>query len=395
MTKQLLDHSLLGTELGLVPYDHPFRAEIRQWLTENLPEHDEPRGDRERFDYRRRWHERLAEGGWVGLHWPVEFGGRGLGPLIHFMYNEELALARAPEPVNTAGSILIAPTLLALASPELQERFLPKILSGEEIWCQGFSEPNAGSDLASLRTRAVRDGEEWVVNGQKIWVTAGAFADYCFVLCRTEPDSERHRGLSLLVCPTNQPGVEVRPIRQISGDSEYSEIFFEDARLPAAWIVGEEGQGWSAAMTLFQFERSDQGYTDHARLLVELYETAAELEESARSSAVSIDRAGQLEVRLDDLWERCQELRAVNYRGAVLARDGQDLGAIGSLTNLLWGELAKEVGELRAEANGAGGVDADSLPSYLRLASRASSIYSGTSEIQRNIIAERLLGLPR
>jgi alkylation response protein AidB-like acyl-CoA dehydrogenase len=386
---------ILGPELPSVSYEDDFRRELRAWLADNPAPAGEPDDEGERFDQRRAWQGQMASDGWVGLHWPVEHGGRGAGPLTQFMYYEELALAGVPEPANTAGLILLGPTLMALGSPELQRRFLPSILSGAELWCQGFSEPDAGSDLASMRTSAHLDDDEWVIAGQKTWTTMGHYADYCFVLCRTDPESERHRGLTMLICPTDQPGVEIRPIRQISGDHEFSEVWFDQAKAPAGWIVGEVGQGWAAAMTLFQFERGDQGYTDHGRMLVRLDEAQHALALSLAAGRVSRERASAVKEELESLWVRCQGLRLLNYRGALLSEAGEGLGAIGSLTNLVWGELEKDLAEACAEVCGVSGVLLANPESRRRLAGRAASIYSGTSEIQRNIIAERLLGMPR
>jgi alkylation response protein AidB-like acyl-CoA dehydrogenase len=378
-----------------VPFDDPFRLELRAWLADNVPGEPEPLDQDERFEFRRTWHRRLAADGWVGVHWPAEFGGRAAGPLTQLMYYEELALARAPEPVNTPGIILLGPTLMALGPEDLKRRFLPGILSGEEMWCQGFSEPDSGSDLASLRTWAELRGGSWRINGQKIWTTFGQYADFCFVLCRTETGSSRHRGMSLLICPMDQPGVVQRPIRQISGEQEFCEVFFDAAITPRDWVVGEPGQGWQAAMKLFQFERGDQGFTDHARILVHLSDAAESLRASVAHGLISPVRARHAKDRQLDLWIRAQELRRLNLRAALLAGQGKDLGAVGSVTNLVWGELDKELADHCADLLGPHGVEFGPAESVARLAARAKTIYSGTSEIQRNIIAERLLGLPR
>lgn len=395
MSTMLLGHEVLGAELPGVPYGHLFRAELRSWLTDNAPGVPEPLDQDARFDHRKTWHQRMAADGWVGLHWPEDKGGRGADPLTQFMYYEEMALARVPEPVNTPGLILLGPTLMACGSTELQERFLPGILGGTEMWCQGFSEPNSGSDLASLRTKARLDGDAWIVDGQKIWTTFGQYADFCFVLARTQPHSSRHRGITLLVCPIDQPGVTVRPIRQISGDDEFCEVFFDGARVPAGWVVGEVDNGWNAAMTMFKFERGDQGYTDHARMLVHLNDIVRTTLESEQAGIISSARASAAKDQQRRLWVRCQELRQLNYRGAILATQGEELGAIGSMTNLVWGELEKDLGSAHAAASGELGTVLGRADTHDRVHSRAASIFSGTSEIQRNIISERLLGLPR
>ena len=369
----LLGHDVLGPELPAVAYHHPFRSELREWLRRH-PVAPEPIEQDARFAHRRAWHRELAADGWVGLHWPVEHGGRGADALTQFMYYEELALAGVPEPANTPGLILLGPTLMVHGSRELNDRFLPGILSGEEVWCQGFSEPDSGSDLASLRTRAELVAGEWVINGQKIWTTFGQYSNYIFVLCRTTPGSQRHHGLTLLICPTDQSGLTIRPIKQISGEEEFCEGFLDDARAPDTWVVGEIGGGWSAAMTLFQFERGDQGYTDHARMLVRLREIEGDLRRSEFAGSVSPERALAVRSTLRELWVGIQGLRMLNYRGAVLASRGEDLGAVGSVTNLVWGELEKELGSAAAEAAGPAGVRIGRRDTQGRLHSRAASI---------------------
>jgi alkylation response protein AidB-like acyl-CoA dehydrogenase len=390
-----LPSSILGPEISVAPEDHPFRQEFRSWLAENSPGEPEPLDQDEKFAKRRVWQHTLFEGGWAGPAWPEEYGGRGAGPLHQFMYYEELALARAPYVANTPGIALLGPTLIQVGSEEMKSRFLPAILSADEIFCQGFSEPNAGSDLAAIRARARRDGEEWVIDGQKIWTTWAQYADFCFVLCRTDPDSERHRGLTLLVCPIDQPGVTVRPIEQISGDPEFCEVFFDGARCPAAYAVGGIDDGWTTAMILFQFERGDQGFTDHSRMLVHLRDIAAELREANESGELPGGEAAAARQELARLWIRCQQLRRFNLRVAVKGEEGEQIGMEGSVVNLFWGELEREIGELGARIHGARGMLLGTQPSYELLAARAGTIHSGTSEIQRNIIAERLLGLPR
>ncbi len=390
-----LPSSVLGPAIAVAPEDHPFRQEFRAWLADNVPGVPEPLDQDEKFQMRRAWQRTLFEGGWAGPAWAEEYGGRGAGPLHQFMYYEELALARAPFIANTPGISLLGPTLIEVGSEELKSRFLPVMLSSEEIFSQGFSEPGAGSDLAAIRARAKREGEEWVINGQKIWTTWAQYSDYCFVLCRTDPESERHRGLSLLICPVDQPGVTVREIEQISGDPEFAEVFFDDARCPASWVVGEVDDGWSTAMILFQFERGDQGFTDHSRILVSLHDLAGELREARKRESISRPALEAARRRLAGLWVRAQQLRQINLRIAVRQEAGESIGMEGSVVNIFWGELERDLGELTAAVHGPRGLLLGTEPGHEVLAARAGTIYSGTSEIQRNIIAERMLGLPR
>jgi alkylation response protein AidB-like acyl-CoA dehydrogenase len=393
-TVKTLPSSILGPEISAAPDDHPFRREFRGWLAEHSPGIPEPLDQDEKFELRRAWQRTLFEGGWAGPAWAEEYGGRGAGPLHQFMYYEELALARAPYIANTPGISLLGPTLIEVGSEELKSRFLPAMLSSEEIFCQGFSEPNAGSDLAAIRAKARLEGDEWVIDGQKIWTTWAQYSDWCFVLCRTDPDSQRHKGLTLLICPVDQEGVTVRPIEQISGDPEFAEVFFDGARCPASYAVGGVNDGWTTAMILFQFERGDQGFTDHSRMLVRLHDIAAELSEPA-TAQISSRVVDQARERLAGLWVRCQQLRRFNLRVAVRGEAGEGIGMNGSVTNLFWGELEREIGELGAQVHGARGLLLDTEPGHEVLATRAGTIHSGTSEIQKNIIAERLLGLPR
>jgi alkylation response protein AidB-like acyl-CoA dehydrogenase len=387
--------TVLGPELSPVPDDHPFRREFRRWLADHAPGVREPADQDEKFGFRRAWQRTLHDGGWAGPAWPERFGGRGSGALEQYMYYEELALARAPQPVNAPGIILLGPTLMVHGSEELQRRFLPGILSADDMWCQGFSEPNSGSDLASLSTRARPDGDEWVIDGQKIWTTWAQYADYCFVLCRTEDGSSRHRGLSMIVCEMDQPGVTARPITQITGDAEFGEVFFDGARAARDLMVGAPGDGWAAAMTMFQFERADQGFTCHARLLVRLADVKEALHLARDRGALGGPALEQARLRYADLWIRGQQLRRINLRGALAADAGRSVGPAGSVTKIFWSELEKDVAAFHAGLYGAAGLVCGTEISHELLASRAASIYSGTTEIQRNIVADLLLGLPR
>jgi alkylation response protein AidB-like acyl-CoA dehydrogenase len=390
-----VDSSVLGPEISLLPDDHPFRRDLRGWLEEHCDGKPEPLNQDEKFEFRRAWQRELFAAGWAGPAWPEQHGGRGAGPLEQIMYYEELALARAPRPVNEPGIILLGPTLMIHGTQELQERYLQGILSGEEIWCQGFSEPDAGSDLAAVRTRARLEDGQWVVDGQKIWTTWAQYSDWCFVLCRTDPQSRRHRGLTLIIVPMEQEGITSNPILQMSGDPEFGEVFLDGARTDEALVVGEVGDGWQTAMTMFQFERADMGFTDHARLLVTLYDAAEVLRRVERERLASPPVCSQARLRLADLWIRCQQLRRMNVRAAVRAAEGEPVGVTGSAVNLHWASLEQDVAKLVAGLHRAEGVELGHHVSHHLLASRAASIYSGTSEIQRNIVAERMLRLPR
>jgi alkylation response protein AidB-like acyl-CoA dehydrogenase len=310
------------------------------------------------------------------------------------MYYEELALAQAPRVTNESGILLLGPTLMVHGTEEQKRRFLPGILSGDDIWCQGFSEPEAGSDLASLRTSAQQTPEGWVVNGQKIWTTWAAYSKWCFVLCRTE-STARHKGLSMLIIDMDQPGIQVRPIKQMSGKADFCEVFFDDARTTRDLIVGERGQGWQVAMTMLQFERADQGYTDHAPLLVSLHMLREVLDAESATLGRALLPRETARLRFADLWRRCQQLRRYNLRNAVNAECGRQMGVAASTVNVFWSQLVKDLVEFKALMHADSAVIHDTPSSESLLYSRASSIYSGTDEIQLNIIADRILGLPR
>jgi alkylation response protein AidB-like acyl-CoA dehydrogenase len=394
-TRPITDVRVLGPELGAVPYDHPYRVEFRRWLEQHVPAEPESHNQDELVAFRRQWQRTLHGGGWAGPSWPAAYGGRGSGPLEQFMYYEELALARAPEIANAPAVLLLGPTLMVHGPNALKARFLPGILSGDDMWCQGFSEPDAGSDLAGLRTRARIDGGEWVIDGQKIWTTWAQYADWCALLCRTEEGSQRHRGLSLLLVPVDQPGVTVRPIVQMNGAQEFCEVFFDSARAERELVVGGRGEGWTAAMTMFEYERADQGFTCHARQLVRIADVAEALRARRDAGALEPWRLEAARGRLAGLWSRGQRLRRLNLRAALDAEDGKRLGPAGSVIKLYWSELEQDLAAFAAELLGPAGLDLEHPWTEHYLGSRAASIYSGTTEIQRNIVAERLLGLPR
>ncbi|KAA5825032.1 acyl-CoA dehydrogenase family protein [Saccharopolyspora hirsuta] len=376
-----------------------FRREVRDWLGDHLTgEFAAARGlggpgrEHEGFDVRLAWDRLLAEHGWTCLGWSREFGGREATVQQQVIFHEEYARANAPVRVGHIGEELLGPTLIAFGSPEQQRRFLPGIVGVRELWCQGYSEPGAGSDLASVATTARLDGDQWVINGQKVWTSMAHVADWCFVLARTDPEQQRHRGLSYLLVPMDQPGVRVRPIVQLTGTSEFNEVFFDDARTDAANVVGEVGAGWQVAMGTLGFERGI-GTVDQQvafrRELAGITELAKE--NGAIDDPVLRDRIARAWVDLEAL--RCTVLR-------TLGSDGPP-GAESSVVKLLWSTFHRDLGELAMDVAGAGGLLAGGGPydldswQRLFLFTRADTIYGGSNEIQRNIIAERVLGLPK
>jgi alkylation response protein AidB-like acyl-CoA dehydrogenase len=375
--------------IELEPKQDAFRQEFRTWLAEHVPTDPLPDDQDEMFAFQREWHRTLHRDGWAAIDWPVEHGGRGASHVEKFVYYEELSRAGAPRLLNQPSLILVGPTMMVHSPPEQQQRFLPGILSADDVWCQGFSEPDAGSDLAGLRTRARLDGDQWVINGQKTWTTWAMYSDWCALLCRTS-DAPRHKGLSMLIVDMHQPGVQVRPIDMMTGRQEFGEVYFDDAVAPRDAVIGEPGQGWAVAMTMLDFERSDQSPNDHARLYPMLLGAArllgrARLQGAAR--AIARDR-------LAELWSRYQVMRSFNLHSARRLDAGEPVGSHGSVLKLYWSELYQDIGALAADVLGVDAAD-DNTWNELYLEGRAATIYAGTSEIQRTIIGERLAGLPR
>ncbi|NYI80066.1 acyl-CoA dehydrogenase family protein [Nocardioides panzhihuensis] len=380
--------------------DEAFRAEVREWLADHLVgEWAALRGtggngrDHESYEGRLAWNRYLAKHGWTCLGWPEEHGGRGLPLFQQVIFHEEYARADAPVRINHLGEELLGPTLIAHGTDAQKERFLPKIVAVEELWCQGYSETGAGSDLAGVRTRARLDGDQWVVDGQKVWTSNAHLSDWCFVVCRTEPGSSRHHGLSYLLVPMKQPGVEVRPIQQLTGTSEFNEVFFDGAVTSADLVVGEPGDGWKVAMATLGFERGVSTIGQQVGFAREL-ET---VEEAARANGTIDDpdissRLAQAHVGLEVL--RLHALRTLS------AYDSGSSGPEASVSKLLWARWHRDLGDLAMDVVGLAGLTTgadyalDRLQS-LYLFSRADTIYGGSDEIQRNIIAERVLGLPR
>jgi alkylation response protein AidB-like acyl-CoA dehydrogenase len=375
-----------------------FRAEVRQWLADNLVGDyaalkglGGPGREHEAFEERLAWNRHLAAAGLTCLGWPVEHGGRGLSVAHRVAFYEEYARAGAPDKVNHLGEELVGPTLITYGTPEQQRRFLPAILNVTELWCQGYSEPGAGSDLANVSTTAVLDGERWIINGQKVWTSLAHWAQWCFVLARSEKGSKRHAGLSYLLVPLDQPGVEIRPIVQLTGDSEFNEVFFTDARTDADLVVGEPGDGWRVAMGTLMFERGVSTLGQQIRYAREL----SGLAEAAKDSGAIDDPA--IREGLTRAWAGLQAMRS--FAMATMDDDAGAAAGKDSVSKLLWANWHRDLGELAMDIRGKAGMVLadDQFDEWQRLFlfSRADTIYGGSNEIQRNIIAERVLGLPR
>jgi alkylation response protein AidB-like acyl-CoA dehydrogenase len=381
-------------DLRLSDSERAFRDELRSWLAENHPG-QAPAGEEEGFEFRRAWQRRLHAAGYAGLSWPEEYGGRGATLIEQAIFNEELARARAPQVANVLGLAMGGPTVIAHGSEEQKRRYLPPILSAEEIWCQGFSEPGAGSDLASLKTRAVRDGREWVVSGQKVWTTIAHHAKWCMLLARTDPDAPKHRGLTYFLMDMQQEGVQVRPLRQITGEAEFNELFIEGARIPEENIVGGLGNGWAVAITTLMHERSTLAFGLQVGLQIALGELVERLRSLPGADGGSGADDPVVRQRLGQLMIEAEALRLGAYRSLTsIMRHGVP-GPEGSLAKWHWSEINQALGELAIDAAGPRAMLAQDDWTYRFLRARANSIEGGTTEILQNIVAERVLRLPR
>ena len=380
------------------PEEAEFRAGLRAWLAENLPAEGPDRDDTEAL---KDWSRRLADAGYVAVHWPVEYGGRGLPITFTAITYEELARAEAPEHLNLIGLGMAGPTILQAGTEEQRRRYIPAILTGEEIWCQGFSEPGSGSDLASLQTRAVRDPDRggWRVSGQKVWSSFAHLADRCILLARTDPNAPKHEGITYFLLDMRQEGVEVRPLRQITGDAEFNEIFVDDAFVADDDVVGEVNRGWQTAIVTLLNERMGAGFI-LAGILEARYRRLEELAKGTRRNGATAWDDYAIRERMDRAFADVQALRTTNHRAlSELMRTGVP-GPEGSITKLHWSETNQRLTKLALEILGpdAALAGADEGLGYwqrAQLRSRGNTIEAGTSEILRNIIAERVLDLPR
>jgi alkylation response protein AidB-like acyl-CoA dehydrogenase len=388
-------------DLNLTPNEQKFRDEFREWLVANLPApwegntNSEDRSDYIR--YLREWQRKLYDGGWAGISWPQQFGGRGVSLMEQAIFQEELARANAPQLIGTIGLSLVGPTIIAMGTEEQKARYLAPILSGEEIWCQGFSEPNAGSDLASLSTKAVRDGDDFIVNGQKIWTSFAQLADWCLQLVRTDSEAPKHKGITCLLVDMRSEGISVRPLRQMSGDSGFNEVFFSNVRIPASQVLGTVNQGWTTAITALMNERANLGtaaqvvFKRNLEALIDRARTVQRNGVDATKDPIIRQKLAQAHLELEIL--RLNTNRALTS----LTKTGVP-GPEGSIQKLYWSEWNQRLQQTAQEILGPFGqlMDFDKgIWQYGYLRSRGNTIEAGTSEIQRNIIAERVLGLPK
>ena len=404
-------------DLSYPPEAEEFRTEIRSWLEQNLPEGWFDEGfemdPEEKKRFNEQWTQKLHEGGWICATWPEEYGGKGLSTMEGVVLAEEFARAKAPMRADFFGDTLVGPTILMNGTEEQKKYFLPKILDGSMRWCQGFSEPESGSDLASLKTTAVLDGDEWVINGQKVWTTQAQFADYCFVLARTDPDVKKQAGISYLLVPMDQPGIEVRGIVQPDGTAEFNEVFFTDARCPAENVVGGVNNGWKVANDTLGFERGMSATTGYRRFEEEY---RLMVDKATENGAITDPLIRQ---RLMRYYTKIQILRINGLRSlTATVQKRKDLGVtvLGVTNKMFWSEMHRDAMELALDIWGtesflSGAGEDVSWPATLRAEgrpeypvsqmvsafffSRSETIWGGTAEIQRNIVGERVLGLPR
>jgi alkylation response protein AidB-like acyl-CoA dehydrogenase len=369
-----------------------FRDELRAWFAANQPD-DEPVGDEDaHYHWRVDFQRRMADDGWAAVHWPVQYGGRGATLTQSAIFFEELGRSGAPLPANVLGLLLAGPTIMAWGTEEQRERYLNPILTAEEIWCQGFSEPDAGSDLAAVKTRAVIDPahpNDWIVTGQKVWTSGAQYSKWCMLVARTDPDAAKHKGLSYFLMDMDQAAVEVRPLRQITGESEFNELFIDGARIPAENLLGGEGNGWKVALTTLMNERAGLAFFLQVRmrqLLDTLITVAAE--RGLLDDPVVAQRLGELHLKTE-------VLRLTAYRGLTAIEKYGHPGPEGSLTKWMWSQTNQELTQLAADLIGPEALTVGSPWAYELLRARGNSIEGGTTEVLKNIVAERVLGLPK
>ncbi|MEE8475847.1 MAG: acyl-CoA dehydrogenase family protein [Myxococcota bacterium] len=381
--------------------DEAFRREFSEWIGDHLTGEfavlrgrGGPGDEHSLLDERRAWERELARGGWTCVGWPPKYGGRGATLMQQVVFHEEYAAAGGPGRLGLIGEGMLGPTIIAFGTEEQKKRFLPGIVKGEQVWCQGYSEPNAGSDLANVQTRARLEGDQWRIDGQKIWTSWAAWADWCFVLCRSNPDAPKHKGLAYLLVPMRQPGVEIRPILQMTGDSEFSEVFFDGAQTDAKNIVGQPGDGWRIAMGTLSFERGALTLGQQLSFRNELEQVI----QLAKENGAADDPV--MRQRLADAWIGLEIMR-YNALRMLSTSDGAAVSREAMITKIYWANWHRDLGKLAMDVLGPESEIAEAAPydltrlQRLFLFTRSDTIYAGSNEIQRNIIAERALGLPR
>jgi alkylation response protein AidB-like acyl-CoA dehydrogenase len=389
-------------DLTLSPSEEEFREEVRAWLQENHPGPEPEAGLDEVMGFRREWQLQLHEAGWAGISWPQEYGGRGATMIEQAIFAAEASRQEAPAPANVLGLAMGGPVVIAHGTDEQKARYLEPILTGEEIWCQGFSEPESGSDLASLKTRAVKDGDEWVVTGQKVWTTFAQYAKWCMLVARTDPDAPKHQGLTYFLMDMEQEGVQTRPLVQITGEGEFNEVFFEEARVPDANVVGGVGNGWAVAITTLMNERAGLAFGAISQIQNSLGRLAKLAQETPANGGTAAEDP-YFRQRIAQLNIEVETMRLNAYRGLTKTMQSGIPGPEGSLGKWQWADLNQDLTELALEIEGANAVlmrgaehaVAGGAWQYGFLRSRANSIEGGTTDILKNIIAERVLGLPR
>ena len=383
-------------DISFSPEQQQFRAQVREWLSTHVPKNRLPSFDtQEGFELHRQWEQTLASGNWGNVNWPVEYGGRGLDLISWLIFEEEYYRADAPLRVSQNGIFLLAPTIMEYGSDEQKARFLPPMASGDQIWAQAWSEPGAGSDMAAITSKAVRDGDEYVITGQKTWSSRAVFADWCFGLFRTEQGSQRHKGLSKILLPLDSPGLTRRPIAQLDGDPGFAELFFDEVRVPVANLLGPEHGGWGVAMSTAGFERglllrSPARFQAAAARLVDLYTQHKERLSSGVAEQVI------------QAWMNTERFCAATYQLVSRVQAGASISSEASANKLFWSEMDRHMQRtamsiMGAQAELEEGLDAIDNGRWLDgyMFSLAGPIYAGTNEVQRNILAERVLGLPR
>jgi len=387
-------------DLTLSPTEEAFRDELRGWLAANNPGKPPP-GDDEAFEFRRRWQRQMYDAGWAGISWPKEYGGRGATLIEQAIFFEEMVRANAPSVANVLGLVMGGPVVITHGTEEQKQRYLKPILSADEIWCQGFSEPDAGSDLASLKTRAVKRNGGWVVSGQKVWTTLAHEAKWCMLVARTDPDAPKHQGLTYFLMDMEQDGVDVKPLVQITGEAEFNEIFMDEAYIPDENILGDVGSGWSVAITTLMNERAGLAFAAQAALQLAM-RRAIELAGSTSRNGRLASEDPVVRDQLAQLFIESEIFRVTNYRGLTKIMKNGVPGPEGSLGKWQWADVNQRLMELAMEIEGPYGQFADGSEyslggdwQYQFLRTRANSIEGGTTDILRNIVAERVLGLPK